>query len=351
MTLVASALGGAAMGVLADRFGRVRMLMVSVLIYSVFTGVTATARSVAQLVVWRALVGIGLGGEWTAGSVLVAETWPAEHRGKGIGLMQSGWAVGYVLAAGLAAVVLPSHGWRPLFLVGLLPAILAVWIRASVPEPERWRSQRRSAGERGRFRTIFRPPLLRSTLIATAMATSLLLAYWGLFTWVPAYLSSSAVRGGAGLGVVRSFEWIVAMQAGALLGYTSFGLLADRIGRRAVFLVFVLAAAVLVPVYGLAARSETALLVLGPLVGFFGHGYFSVFGAMLAELFPSAVRATAQGFCYNAGRAASAAAPYFIGSLADRLGIGSALAATAVFYVVGAGLMLLLPETRGKVLA
>jgi MFS family permease len=141
------------------------------------------------------------------------------------------------------------------------------------------------------------------------------------------------------------------MQIGAFLGYTLFGSLADRFGRRPTFLLFVLAAAAIVPIYGLAARSPATLLLLGPLVGFFGHGYFSLFGALLAELFPSAIRATAQGVCYNTGRAASALAPFAIGAAADRLGFGTALGLTAGFYILGAALIFLLPETKGRDLA
>ncbi len=138
-TLLASAAGGIASGFLADRFGRVRMLMVSMLVYSVFTALTATSQNLAQLVLWRVLVGLGMGGEWSAGAVLVAETWPARHRGKAIGLMQSGWALGYMLAAGIGALCLPRSGWRLMFLVGFAPALLTIWIRMRVPEPESWR--------------------------------------------------------------------------------------------------------------------------------------------------------------------------------------------------------------------
>jgi MFS-type transporter involved in bile tolerance (Atg22 family) len=180
------------------------------------------------------------------------------------------------------------------------------------------------------------------------VTSCVLFAYWGLFTWMPAYLSTPVARGGAGMGMVQSTAWIVPMQIGAFLGYTLFGFLSDRFGRRPVFLVFVLASAVLVPIYGQWGRHQTALMVLGPLVGFFGHGYFSVFGAMLAELFPAAIRATAQGLCYNIGRAASALAPFLIGALADRFGIGSALAFTSVFFAAGGGLIFLLPETKGE---
>ena len=346
VTLLTSAIGGIAFGVLADRIGRARSLVWSILIYSVFTALTATSHSLAQLVLWRSLVGIGLGGEWAAGSVLVSESWPAEHRGKAIGLMQSGWAIGYILAALLASAILPRHGWRVLFAIGVAPALLAWWVRRTVPEPEIWRRAERDA--RLGFTALFRPPLVRNVAVATTLTSCLLFAYWGLFTWIPAYLASPVTSGGAGMGVVRSVGWIVPMQIGAFFGYVLFGVLADRFGRRPVFLTFVLAAAVLVPVYGQMATQPAALMALGPLIGFFGHGYFSLFGAMLAELFPSSVRATAQGFCYNFGRAASALAPFIIGALADRHGIGSALALTSAFFVAAGGLILLLPETRGE---
>lgn len=352
VTLLASAVGGIAAGPLADRFGRARVLVASVLIYSLCTALTATAGSLTALVLWRALVGIGLGAEWTAGSVLVAETWPAAHRGKAIGLMQSGWSIGYLLAAGVSAAVLPAFGWRALFLVGIAPALFAWWIRRNVPEPAGWRSRAHaSVTASASMRRIFTPPLRRRTILATLLATTLLFAYWGLFTWLPTFLAAPIERGGAGLGLVRSAAWIVPMQIGAFLGYNTFGVLADRFGRRGTFLGFVLAAAVVVPVYGLGARSDVTLMIAGPLVGFFGHGYFSVFGALLAELFPSDVRATAQGFCYNAGRAASAAAPVVIGAVADRAGLGIALAMTSLLYVLGCLLMLPLPETRGEALS
>jgi MFS family permease len=348
VTLLTSAVGGIGFGVLADRIGRARALVWSILLYSVFTALTATAHSLATLVLWRSLVGIGLGGEWAAGSVLVSESWPAEHRGKAIGLMQSGWAIGYIAAALLASAILPTHGWRVLFAIGVAPALLAWWVRRTVPEPELWR--RAARGERLPLAAVFRPPLLRHVVVATTLTSCLLFAYWGLFTWVPAYLASPVAAGGAGMGVVRSVEWIVPMQVGAFLGYVLFGVLADRFGRRPVFITFVGAAALLVPVYGQMGARPAALMAMGPLIGFFGHGYFSLFGAMLAELFPSSVRATAQGFCYNFGRAASALAPFVIGALADRHGIGSALALTSAFFVAAGFLIMFLPETRGEVL-
>lgn len=341
-TLLASAFGGVLFGVLADRIGRARALVWTILIYSGFTGMTATAGGVATLLLWRTLVGTGMGGVWSAGSVLVAESWPAEHRGKAIGLMQSGWAIGYILAALVTAAILPHWGWRPLFVVGVAPALLAVWVLSTVRDARRteWR-----AGDRAIF---WQPATLRRMGLASAVTSCVLFAYWGLFTWIPSYLSSPVARGGAGMSVVQSTGWIVPMQVGSFLGYTLFGFLADRFGRRPVFLTFVLAAAVLTPIYGQWGRHQTALMLMGPPIGFFGHGFFSVFGAMLAELFPTPIRATAQGLCYNIGRAASALAPFTIGALADRLGIGSALAFTAVFFAAGGALMFLLPETKGE---
>jgi MFS family permease len=343
-TLLASAFGGVLFGVLADRIGRARALVYAILIYSGFTGLTATATGVATLLVWRTLVGTGMGGVWSAGSVLVAESWPAEHRGKAAGFMQSGWAIGYILAALLAAAVMPHWGWRPLFVAGVAPALLAVWVLRRVEEPKRDAATRRH-GDAG---SLWARGTLTRMGLATSVTSCVLFAYWGLFTWIPSYLSSPVSRGGAGMSVVQSSGWIVPMQIGSFFGYTLFGFLADRFGRRPVFLTFVLSAAVLAPIYGQWGRHQTALMLMGPLIGFFGHGYFSVFGAMLAELFPSAIRATAQGLCYNVGRAASALAPITIGALADRFGIGTALAFTSVFFAVGGALMFLLPETKGE---
>jgi len=350
VTLLSSAFGGIFFGALADKIGRAKALVYSILTYSVFTALTATASGIAELVLWRSLVGIGLGGEWSAGSVLVAETWPAAHRGKAIGLMQSGWAIGYILAALLSAAILPEYGWRILFMLGILPALLTFWIRKHVPEPAIWLERKTGTQSQpsNLLGEIFRPPLLSKTLRAALITTSVLFAYWGLFTWMPAFLSMPIEKGGAGMNIIKTSAWIIPMQIGAFFGYTLFGVLADRFGRRPVFVIFLIAAAALVPLYGNFGRNDAVLLMLGPLIGFFGHGYFSVFGAMLAELFPTRLRGTAQGFTYNVGRAFSAIAPYTIGALADAWGIGSALGLTSVFFLLGAALMFLLPETKGS---
>jgi MFS family permease len=337
LPLITSAAGGMLFGWLSDRYGRARALTWSILAFSLLTAFTATARSVAELVLWRSLVGIGLGGEWAAGSVLVAETWPEQHRGKAIGLMQSAWAIGYLVAALLSAAVLPAWGWRPLFVLGVLPALATLWMRRTIREPVKWRQPSHTIGAAAAG--LFRAPMRRNVLLMAAMCSCLLFGYWGLFTWLPAYLASPIEKGGAGLGVVRSAAWIAPLQAGAFLGYISFGFFADRFGRRRVFLVFVLTTTLLVPLYALLGRSAFLLLALGPLVGYFGHGYYSALGAMAADLFKPELRATAQGFCYNVGRALSGLAPVTVGALADRYGIGAALAFTAIFFLAGAAVM------------
>jgi MFS family permease len=347
-TLIFSALGGFAGGILADRIGRTRMLVYTILIYSVGSAGTALSSGLVSLVFWRVVVGIGLGSEWAAGAVLVSETWPPQHRAKAIGWMQSGWAIGYMMAAAASALILPRFGWRWLFAVGFLPAIVAVVIRRGVQEPEVWK-KRTVSSETSAIR-IFEEPLLRTTLRATALTTSVLFAYWGLFTWLPGYLSAPVSAGGAGLSMLQGSTWMIPTQLGAFFGYICFGWLADRLGRRPAFTMYVLMAACLVPLYG-STRSENVLLVLGPFIGFFGTGFFSLFGVMLAELYPTSVRGAGQGFTYSMGRGLGALAPYAVGSLADQYGLGASLAINSAFFLIGAVLVWSLPETGGVELA
>ena len=318
----------------------------SIVLYSVATGGLATSQGLAALVFWRVLVGLGMGGEWACGAVLVAETWPAKHRAKAIGLMQSGWAIGALAAAGLAALMLERWGWRALFLVGLLPSLVAFIIRRHVNEPAMWTADQKRGGARTRFSELFSPVLVRRTLIASLLASSVLVAYWGLMTWLPSFLATPIEKGGAGLTVTKSALWTVLIQLGAFAGYVSFGWIADRIGRRPAFTLFMAGALVTIPIYASAASNVTVLLFVGPLVGYFAHGYFAVFGALLAELFPTSIRATGQGFCYNIGRLASALSPYFIGKAAETGGLGVALGVDALFFGLAAWLVWLLPETR-----
>ncbi len=345
-TLLFSAAGGIVFGVLSDRIGRARALMWSILIFSIASAGTAMSWNLASLLFWRALIGIGLGAEWSTGAVLVAETWPAEHRAKAVGIMQSGWALGYMLAAGMTALILPRWGWRALFLAGLFPALLALLIRRHVEEPAIWkRDLARGTVRKHALREIFQGRLRRRTILASVLATCVLFAYWGLFTWIPGFLSAPVSRGGAGLTIVQTSGFVVPMQLGAFAGYVAFGWLADKVGRRPAFVCYVLAAAILTPIYG-ATRDEQTLLLLGPAVGFVGTGFFSLFGAMLSELYPTAVRGAGLGFVYNIGRGGSALAPWTVGYFADHYGIGTSLGLNSAFFALGAVLVLTLPETK-----
>ena len=262
-TLVMSGVGGTIFGWVADRFGRTRALMATILIFSVSSLGAATSQSVMQLLFWRAVLGIGMGGEWASGAVLVSETWPAALRNKAISIMQSGWALGYMMASIAGAIVLGSpalgaDAWRWLFVIGVVPAFFTLWIRRYVREPETWTRKARTTDGRNPFAVIFGPGLLRRTLLIIALGSAVQFANWGLFFWLPSFLARPIAQGGAGLGIVGSLPWIIPVQLGAYAGYLTFGFIADRIGRRRAFVTYMVGAAILVPIYGQMARSPLA---------------------------------------------------------------------------------------------
>jgi MFS family permease len=350
-TLVASAAGGLAFGVVADRYGRTRALVLSILVYSVFTAACGFAQTVAQLAVFRVFLGLGMGGEWASGAALVSETWPAEHRGKALGFMQSAWAVGYGAAALVVATVMPVWGWRAVFFAGVAPALFTIWIQRSVEEPAVWR-ERATTGSapRGRLSEVFGRDLRAITIAVTLMNACTMFAWWGFNQWIPAYLSLPAAEGGIGLSTRSMSGFIMAMQVGMWFGYVTFGFVSDAVGRRRAYVTYLIAAAVLMLGYGVAAQ-PLALLLLGPVVAFFATGYFTGFGAVTAELYPTGIRATAQGFTYNIGRIASAFAPWAVGRLAETRGFGVAFSLSAIAFLLAAVLWAWIPETRGRELA
>jgi MFS family permease len=345
LTLAASALGGLLFGFLADRIGRTRALMGSILVYSLASFACGLSQTIGQLAAFRFVLGLGMGGEWTTGAALIAETWPAEHRGKALGLMQSAWAIGEMIAAGVTLLVLPRFGWRAVFFAGVLPALVVLWIRRDVPEPTIWLEHGRS--RTASLRLLWRPDIRWKGVLATLMNACGMFGYWGLFTWIPGYLALPLTEGGRGLGIVASLTWVLFMAPGKWLGYTLFGFAADAFGRRRSYVVYLATAAALVPVFGM-TTSPTWLLVLGPFVGFFGTGFFSGFGAIAAEMFPTEVRATAMGLTYNIGRGFSAVAPFAVGYIAKQYSFYSAFLLLAAAFLVAALLALALPETRGK---
>jgi MFS family permease len=342
LTLVAAAGGGILFGVLADRLGRRQALMGAVLIYSLFTAACGLAQTTTQLAIFRILLGVGMGGEWATGAALVSETFPERHRGKALAFVQSAWALGYGLAAVANLLILPRWGWRGMFFVGILPALLTLWIRGHIEEPATWHVT--PTRERGRIARLFTPDVARITAFVTAMNACTLFGWWGLNSWVPAYLGLSEAQGGIGLSSVAMSWFVIAMQLGMWLGYVTFGYLADVIGRKRTYVMFLLAASALLPVYG-ALRQPALLLFLGPLVAFFGTGHYSGLGAVIADVYPSSIRATAAGVCYNTGRLASAAAPYVIGSLAEASGFAAAFAVAGLAFLLAAATWVGIPET------
>ncbi|MEU0743498.1 MFS transporter [Streptomyces sp. NPDC006134] len=357
VTLVVSAIGGALAGVLADRIGRVKALLLTVITYAVFTVACGFAPNYETLLLFRALQGLGFGGEWAVGAILVAEYASARHRGRTLGAIQSAWAVGWGLAVIVYTTVFSLAGddlaWRIMFWTGALPALLVVWVRRSVHDAPEAAAAREHSPRKGSFAAIFKPGragapgLLRTTLFAGLLSTGVQGGYYTLATWVPTYLKTER-----GLSVVDTGGYMTFLISGAFTGYLTGGYLTDRLGRRRNIWLFALLSAVCIVAYAnIPSGAGTLLLVLGFPLGFCMSAIFSGFGSYLAELYPTAVRGTGQGFTYNTGRAVGAVFPTTVGFLADGWGVGGALVFGAIGYGLAALALLGLPETRGKELA
>jgi MFS family permease len=268
--------------------------------------------------------------------------------------MQSSWAIGFAAAALVVGFVLPRWGWRAVFFVGILPAFFTLWVRRNVEEPAVWLETRdaRAAGvlpktTPKRFSDMFRQRMLGITVMVTFMNACALFGWWGLNGWIPAYLSLPGSQGGLGFSTETMSWFVVAMQVGMFLGYVTFGYLSDVVGRKRLYVIYLLMASLLLPLYG-SLSTPMFLLLLGPFVAFFGTGFFSGFGAVTAELYPTTIRASAQGFTYNIGRLASAAAPFTVGAVATTQGFSFAFAIAGAAYFLGAVSWYLIPETRGR---
>jgi MFS family permease len=367
LTLLASGIGGVLFGFLADHMGRKRALMLSIVTYSLCSFASGLATTVFMLAVFRFILGLGMGGEWNTGATLVAETWPDELRAKAISLVQSSWAIGFALAAVVSGIVLRYANWRYVFFVGILPALIIVWIQSRVPESEMWekasrlrenrqlnpegaQNRQNTVRESASFLDIFRKPYRKNTLALLLLNFFAMFGWWGLFTWLPPYLALPVEQGGRGFGVMGTTMLLVILNLfGMFPGYASFGWVADQIGRRRSFMLYTFMAALLVPAYS-AARSPGALLILGTVVAFFATGMFSGSGIIASEIFPTQLRARGLGFTYNGARTLSSIAPYVIGRVGQARGLSWA------FYLCGLGFLLAfimatqLPETQGKAL-
>ena len=360
--LVTSAIGGWAAGVLADRFGRARILQLTVLWFALFTFLSGFTHNFGELFLTRALQGFGFGGEWSVGSVLVAEIIDARHRGKATGLVQSSWSVGWAAAAlaywAVSVIAPPEVAWKILFWLGILPGLLVIYVRRNVAEPAifmQMRAQRvRAAGvaatagspaRRGVFLDIFRPPLLRTTILATLLSTGMLGAYYSITTWLPTFLAKERH-----LSVGASTCYLLMVISGSLAGYLVSAWLTDAIGRRRGFILFAACAMVLILLYTRLPVAGGMFLIGFPL-GFFILGIFSGMGACLAELYPSAVRGSGQGFTYSVGRGIGGFCPSLIGVLSTRFPLGDTIAGfTVAAYALVIVSALAIPETRGRVL-
>lgn len=351
--LIGWAVGGILFGVLADRIGRTRTLVITILIYAVFTGLAALSTTWWQLAVFRFLTALGIGGEWAAGAALVAEVWPESKRTRAAGLLQSAWAAGFLLAATIN-LLLRDYGWRPIFVVGVLPAAIALLVRMWVKEPERWvkvrAAEAHASNGPSRLAELFTPALRRSTFVGSGLAFVAVFGLWGATNWTPTLIRALPdLQSLTAAELTARVSWAtMLLNAGALAGYLSFGPLAERWGRRPAFAVMCLGSLVLLPVTFLTPHSYAQVLLLLPLLGFFNNGIFSGFPIYLPELFPTRLRATGAGFCFNIGRVLAAAGPFLTGYLVTVLGgFGRAASLVALIYLVG---LLLLPfarETRG----
>jgi MFS family permease len=372
ITLLGWALGGMIGGVLADYIGRKRTMILAIIAYSVMTGLTAVAFNWLSFAVLRFLVGIAIGSEWVTGASLVAELWPDRARGKGAGLMQSGISVGFFIASltWLFVGQLGPDAWRYMFLIGVIPSILAWWVRTSIPEPELWRrsdARRRAALAQKRSGTaltaedqaltrftvadlLVKPEIRGRTIIVFMMSLATTLAWWGISTWVPPYVAVTAGKAGLTAQQWATYAALV-FNFGGLFGQVAFGFMADGFGRKPITLAYFAMAFVMTPVLFLWVNDPTLLLLAAAVNGFFCQGMFSWMPTWVPELFPTHLRATAMAFAFNMPRFIAFLGPLLAGTLIVKFGgYGQTAMLIACIYILGFAVTPLLPETKGKML-
>ncbi|MFX1689707.1 MFS transporter [Paraburkholderia sp. A2RI-6] len=348
VALVTSAIGGWIAGVMADRFGRVRVLQVTIGWYAAFTFLCGFAQNFEQFLVFRALQGIGFGGEWAAGSVLIAEVIRDKYRGRAGGFVQSGWAVGWGIAAviytALFSLVPEGQAWHWLFWIGIAPAALVFFLRRHVDEPEVFAKNKAKGQKVESILAVFRPDFLWTTIKLSIFTTGCQGATYIYQVWLPTYLRTER-----GLSVIGTGGFTVALIAGAFAGFLIGAHLGDAVGRRKTFFVSTIGAALMLVVYLVLPISNTAMLPSGFFLGMFTYMVFAPLGPYLSEIYPTAIRGSGQGFCYNVGRGVGALFPLLIGTLASQMPLGKSI---AIFGFIAYGCMFLalcvLPETKGR---
>lgn len=349
--LLISALGGWIAGLLADRFGRARVLQITIVWFSFFTFLSGFTNSFWQLLITRGLQGLGFGGEWAVGSILIGEMIRPKHRGKAVGTVQGGWAIGWGLAAIFNAIifsVFPQEvAWRYMFWMGILPGLLVFYIRRRVPEPEvftKTRKQVKDFGGKSNFLEIFSPVFIKITALTAIMAVGVQGGYYAITTWLPTFLKT--VRG---LSILNSSVYLLVVIVGSFVGYMVSAYASDQLGRKKTLILFAVCSFFTVIAYAYLPISNSVMLILGFPLGFFASGSFSPIGAFFTELFPSRLRGSGQGFSYNFGRGIGALFPTLVGYLSASVQLGDAIAIfAALAYFIMILAVALLPETRGK---
>jgi MFS family permease len=345
--MIGWALGGLIFGPIADRYGRSKTMAITILVYAGFTGLCATAGTWQELAFYRFMTGLGIGGEWSAGAALIAETWPPRSRAKAAGIMQASGGIGFFLASLLYLFIGP-YGWRWVFALGILPAIVAFYIRRSLEEPEQWIRAKATSNP---LRGLFKKPVRRDVLVGTGLAVIATFGYQGAIQWVPSWVSALLHAQGPRAVIPQVSLVTSVLNGGGIVGCLVFPLIADRWGRKPALTLYFLGAAVAVPLTFFFVQDFTVAVLISPLVGFFGAGVFTGFAIYLPELFPTAMRATAQGFAYNFARFFSAAAPFVAGAMVSAHGSFSrAISVIGLVYLLGLIALMFARETKGQAL-
>ncbi|MGB6635040.1 MAG: MFS transporter [Bradyrhizobium sp.] len=342
-TLIGAVLGGIGFGILSDRLGRVRILTWTIVVFAVFTGLCAFAQGYWDLLIYRTLAGVGLGGEFGIGMALVAEAWPASKRARASSYVGLGWQCGVLLAAIATPLLLPVIGWRGMFALGVFPAVAAYFIRASLHEPEVFVAKSKDHPKESALHLLVKDTETTKLSLGMVILCSVQnFGYYGVMIWLPNYLSTRF-----GFALTQSATWTCVTLAGMALGIFMFGHIADRIGRRPAFFSYMFGAAVMVLVYS-RLTDPYQLLVVGAIMGFFVNGMLGGYGALISELFPTAARATAQNVLFNIGRGVGGFGPVVVGAIAAAYSFETAIALLATLYVLDIlAMWLLIPERRG----
>jgi MFS family permease len=342
-TLIGAVLGGVGLGMLSDRLGRVRILTWTIVLFAVFTGLCAFAQGYYDLLLYRTIAGVGLGGEFGIGMALVAEAWPASKRARASSYVGLGWQCGVLVAALLTPMLLPVIGWRGMFALGVFPAVIAYFIRSSLHEPEVFVAKSKNRPKESALHLLVKDTEITKLSLGMVILCSVQnFGYYGVMIWLPNYLSSRF-----GFALTQSALWTCVTLAGMALGIFLFGNIADRIGRRPAFFSYMLGAAIMVLVYS-RLTDPIQLLIAGAVMGFFVNGMLGGYGALISELFPTSARATAQNVLFNIGRGVGGFGPVVIGAIASAYSFETAISLLAALYVLDIlAMWLLIPERCG----